>query len=75
MPDAGLILRSVNTPGQKVSDLVDLQPIIADNIEVGTAWRRDGLELAASYFWSNSDLGSRIQVVGVQVQIDEHGSV
>lgn len=69
MPDAGLILRSVNTPGQKVSDLVDLQPIIADNIEVGTAWRRDGLELAASYFWSNSDLGSRIQVVGGAGQV------
>ncbi|WP_321175050.1 TonB-dependent receptor domain-containing protein [Qipengyuania flava] len=69
MPDAGLILRSVNTPGQKVLDLVDLQPIIADNIEVGTAWRRDGLELAASYFWSNSDLGSRIQVVGGAGQV------
>ena len=64
MPDAGLILRSVNTPGQTVDDLVDLQPVIADNIEVGTGWRRGGLDLAASYFWSNSDLGSRIQVIG-----------
>lgn len=69
MPDAGLILRSVNTPGQQVSDLVDLQPIIADNIEIGSAWRRDGMELSASYFWSNSDLGSRIQVVGGAGQV------
>ena len=64
MPDAGLILRSVNKPGQTVNDLVDLQPVIADNIEVGAGWRRGGLDLTASYFWSNSDLGSRIQVIG-----------
>lgn len=64
MPDAGLILRSVNSPGQSVDDLVDLQPVLANNIEIGTGWRRGGLDLTASYFWSNSDLGSRIQVIG-----------
>ena len=64
MPDAGLILRAVNTPGQTVERLVELQPVLADNIEVGGSWRRDGLNLQASYFWSDSDLGSRIQVVG-----------
>jgi iron complex outermembrane recepter protein len=64
MPDAGLILRSVNAPGQRVEDLVDLQPVLADNLEIGTGWRRGGLDLTASYFWSNSDLGSRIQVIG-----------
>lgn len=69
MPDAGLILRSVNTPGQRVDDLVDLKPVIANNIEVGTGWRRGGLDLTASYFWSNSDLGSRIQVVGGAGQV------
>lgn len=69
MPDAGLILRSVNTPGQSVDELVDLKPVIADNIETGVAFRRGGLDLQASYFWSNSDLGSRIQVVGGAGQI------
>lgn len=64
MPDAGLILRAVRTPGQSVEELVDLQPVIADNVEIGSTFRRDGLELSASYFWSNSDLGSRIQVIG-----------
>jgi iron complex outermembrane receptor protein len=64
MPDAGLILRAVRTPGQTVDQLVDLQPVIADNIEIGAAYRRDGLDLSASYFWSGSDLGSRIQVIG-----------
>lgn len=63
MPDAGLILRAVRTPGQTVEQLVDLQPVIADNVEIGGAWRRDGFELQASYFWSNSNLGSRIQVI------------
>lgn len=69
MPDAGLILRSVNTPGQRVADLVDLQPVLADNAEVGSAWRRAGLELSASYFWSSSKLGSRIEVVGGAGQV------
>lgn len=64
MPDAGLILRAVRTPGQNVEDLVDLQPVIADNIEIGSSWRGSGIDLSASYFWSNSDLGSRIQVIG-----------
>ncbi len=64
MPDAGLILRAVRTPGRSVEELVDLQPVIADNIEIGSTLRRGGLDLSASYFWSNSDLGSRIQVIG-----------
>ncbi|MES2904940.1 MAG: TonB-dependent receptor [Pseudomonadota bacterium] len=64
MPDAGLILRAVRTTGQSVADLVDLQPVIAGNTEIGSTFRRGRLELSASYFWSNSDLGSRIQVIG-----------
>src|SRR3546814_6855531 len=34
------------------------------NIETGVAYRRDGFDLSASYFWSKSNLGSRIQVIG-----------
>ncbi len=63
MPDAGLILRGVNTPNLSVTELVDLEPIIADNTEVGVNYQNGGLELALSYFWSDSDFGSRIQVV------------
>lgn len=63
MPDAGLILRAVNRPNQSASDLVDLKPVVADNVEVGTSVRRGGLTASASYFRSNSDLGSRIQVI------------
>lgn len=64
MPDAGLILRAVRTPGQTVEQLVDLKPVIADNVEIGAGYRAGGLELSASYFWSGSELGSRIQVIG-----------
>ena len=63
MPDAGLILRGVNIPGQTIDELVDLQPVVADNLETGINYRRGGLDIAASYFWSDSDLGSRILVV------------
>lgn len=63
MPDAGLILRGVSTPDQSVSDLVDLQPVIADNTEVGFNYHYNALEVAGSYFWSESDFGSRIKVV------------
>lgn len=69
MPDAGLILRAVNTPNQTVDALVDLQPVIADNIETGVNYKIAGFALDASYFWSDSDLGSRIQVVNGAGQI------
>jgi len=63
MPDAGLILRGVNTADQTVADLVDLQPVIADNTELGASYKNGGLEISASYFWSDSDFGSRILVI------------
>lgn len=64
MPDAGLLLRGVSTPGQSIDTLIDLQPVVADNVETGFNYRSGGLDIAASYFWSDSDLGSRILVVG-----------
>lgn len=69
MPDAGLILRAVNTSGQSVAELIDLQPVIADNIEIGANYQNGGLDVSGSYFWSDSDLGSRIQVVNGAGQI------
>lgn len=63
MPDAGLILRGINTASQSIASLIDLQPVVADNLETGANFRRGALDVAASYFWSDSDLGSRILVV------------
>ncbi|MGA0611836.1 TonB-dependent receptor [Caldimonas sp. KR1-144] len=61
-PDAGLILRAVRGTGQSVENLVDLQPIVTDNREVGIAWRGQAGSLAASVYESRSDLGSQIIV-------------
>ena len=59
----------INIPGQTIDELVDLQPVVADNLETGINYRRGGLDIAASYFWSDSDLGSRILVVDGAGQI------
>lgn len=61
-PDAGLILRAVRTAGQAVDKLVDLQPIVTKNREVGVAWRGSVGSLSASVYDSRSDLGSQIIV-------------
>lgn len=61
-PDAGLILRAVKTDGQSVSSLVDLQPVVTKNREIGVAWRGHQASLSASVYDSRSDLGSQIIV-------------
>ncbi|MGM0855785.1 MAG: TonB-dependent receptor [Pseudomonadota bacterium] len=60
MPDVGRVLRGIGTPGQDVDNLLQLQPIITDNREIGARfdWDRYGLEL--SYYESNSDFGQRL---------------
>ncbi|HEY9064608.1 MAG TPA: TonB-dependent receptor [Burkholderiaceae bacterium] len=62
MPDVGLILRAVNTAGRSVNNLVDLQPVVTDNREVGVAWRGALGSLSASVYESRSDFGSQIIV-------------
>jgi len=61
-PDAGLILRAVKTDGQSVASLVDLQPVVTENREIGVAWRGPQGSLAASVYDSRSELGSQIIV-------------
>lgn len=60
MPDVGRVLRGISTPGQNVDDLIQLQPIVTDNREVGARfdWDRYGLEV--SYYQSNADFGQRL---------------
>ncbi|MEM9170681.1 MAG: TonB-dependent receptor [Pseudomonadota bacterium] len=60
MPDVGRVLRAVNTPGQDVDTLLDVQPIIADNIEVGLSIDRGGFSANIAYFWSESEFGQRL---------------
>lgn len=61
-PDAGLILRAVRTANQSVSQLVDLQPIVVKNHEIGANWRGGSTTLSMSVYRSRSELGSQIVV-------------
>lgn len=64
MPDVGRVLRGINTPGQDVDNFLNLEPIVTDNIEVGTRYRHDRLDLELSYYRSSSDFGSRLERIG-----------
>jgi iron complex outermembrane receptor protein len=61
MPDVGRVLRGVNTPGQDVDTLVDVEPVVTGNIEVGADYRVGGAHVHASYYHSNSDRGSLLE--------------
>ena len=60
MPDVGRVLRGINVPGQDVDDFLDLQPIVADNLELGLQWRGRLGEIRVSRWRSDSDLGARL---------------
>lgn len=64
IPDVGRVLRAVGTPNQQVDDLLTLEPVISDNRELGLDYYGPALRLHAAYFWSDSDLGARLQNVG-----------
>ncbi|WP_370663251.1 TonB-dependent receptor [Massilia mucilaginosa] len=60
MPDIGRVLRSINTPGQNVADMRDLQPILTKSVELGTRIRKGDWDIDASIFRSDSDFGTRV---------------
>ncbi len=61
MPDVGRVLRAVNVPGQAVDQLIDIEPVRADNIEIGADHRTGALTLHASYYRSASARGSLLE--------------
>lgn len=64
MPDVGRVLRAPGENDLRVDDFLTLTPVISDNRELGLDFD-DGLwSLHAAYFWSDSDLGSRLANVG-----------
>lgn len=58
--DIGRVLRSINTPGQRIETLVDLTPVIADNREVGMDYEDGRWSVHIAYYQSLSKLGSRL---------------
>jgi len=62
MPDVGRILREINRPNVDIDTFLNLEPVLADNLEIGTTYAGDWLNVELSYFWSSSDFGQRLLV-------------
>ena len=60
MPDIGRVLRSINTAGQSVANMRQLQPILTKSVEVGGRYHSGAWDLDASVFRSDSDFGTRV---------------
>lgn len=71
LPDAGLVLRGVATPGQSVSNLISLQPIVTRNNEIGLNWRGETGQFGISRYDSRSKLGSVIRIIASGVGVVE----
>ena len=71
LPDACLVLRGVATPGQSVSSLISLQPIVTRNNEVGINWRGARGQLGLSRYDSRSELGSVIRITSAGLGLVE----
>ena len=56
--DVGRILRGITEEGVDVDNFLALEPVVSNNRELGIEWRRGSLTASASYWWSDSDLGS-----------------
>lgn len=52
----------MRTANQSVGQLVDLQPIVVKNHEIGANWRGAGTTLSMSVYRSRSELGSQLVV-------------
>ena len=61
MPDIGRITRAINTPGQDIDSLIDIEPVITENKEVGIDYSFMRGSLHAAYYWSDSEVGSRLE--------------
>ncbi|MEO6003941.1 MAG: TonB-dependent receptor [Opitutus sp.] len=62
LPNVGIPLRNVSTPGQSVEGILDLQAVVVDNKEAGVAWRGKKASFSASAYRSYSALGSSLTV-------------
>jgi len=62
LPNIGIPLRNVSTPGRSVEDIADLQAVIVKNTEVGVNWRGESLGFSASTYKSTSEFGSSLSI-------------
>jgi len=64
VPDVGRITRAIRTPGVDLGEFLDIAPVIAGNQEVGFEVKRGPVAASLTYFWSNSDRGQLLVLVG-----------
>jgi iron complex outermembrane receptor protein len=62
LPNVGIPLRNVNTPGQSVQGILDLQAVVVDNKEAGVNWRGAWANASASYYESKSKFGVALAI-------------
>ena len=62
LPNVGIPLRNINYPGQSVAGILDLQPIIVKNKEVGFNWYGKHATISASYYDSKADFGTSLAI-------------
>ncbi len=55
--DIGRVLRGINQPNVRITEFLDLNPIVSNNREIGIEVNQGPLEASATYYWSSSDLG------------------
>lgn len=69
VPDVGRIARAINRDGVDLDNYLDLTPIVSNNREVGVEVKNGPLDASASYFWSSSDQGSLLVLVGGSYEV------
>jgi iron complex outermembrane receptor protein len=62
LPNVGIPLRNINTPGQSVVGILDLQALIVDNKEVGANWRGSKGSFGIAAYKSYSDYGVSLSI-------------
>lgn len=64
MADIGRITRAISTPGVRLDNFLDIEPVVSNNREVGVEVKRGPLDAGATYFWSSSDRGQLLVAQG-----------
>ncbi|MCW5579738.1 MAG: TonB-dependent receptor [Luteimonas sp.] len=62
LPNVGIPLRNISIPGQSVNGILDLQPIIVENKEIGVNWHGRTASFGASYYDSKADFGTSLAI-------------
>jgi iron complex outermembrane receptor protein len=68
--DVGRITRGISTPGVDLDSFLDIAPVVADNREIGVEITRGPIEASATYYWSDSDRGQLLVLVGGVFEVE-----